>query len=366
MDSLFILQFACCIATTMLMGILACSGFLIKWRRRRYEVSRWLLCASMFMLAVHYILQMKYGLRASGDDVGAVVNILFYSPVALMMFYAIYNLECAKAARKIFLCYGIADYALILTTFAIGRSVSGSMHIGKFLYVMLALFLVGMAAAVWINLRIIIERRRHVEAQASMEMKIYNRFSVSSFIVICVSAIMIPAAIIYRPMLFVVGPILLLSFFVFVLCFIALGYDDVKTIADMAELADAAEAYGLDGLQVFTEERMVQIEKALGEWCMSGGYRDSMASVATVADSICVPRQELASYFDMCIHTTFRTWLSDVRFEHAKLMLRDKKNYNIEAISSYCGFVSHTQLYRLFKTNTGMSPEQWRKSFSSK
>lgn len=102
MDALFVLQFACCIVTTMLMTILACSGFIARWRRSRYELSRWLLCGAMFLLTTHFILQMKHGLRASGDDVGAMFNILFYSPVAFLISFSMYNIECSKASRRLY------------------------------------------------------------------------------------------------------------------------------------------------------------------------------------------------------------------------------------------------------------------------
>lgn len=91
MDALFVLQFACCIVTTMLMTILACSGFIARWRRSRYELSRWLLCGAMFLLTTHFILQMKHGLRASGDDVGGNVQhpVLF----ACGIFHIFFNVQ---------------------------------------------------------------------------------------------------------------------------------------------------------------------------------------------------------------------------------------------------------------------------------
>ena len=64
MNTLFLLQFACCIIMSMLGLILVLSRFQIRWSNRRYEVSRWLLAFSMFVLAGHYVLQMLYGFRA--------------------------------------------------------------------------------------------------------------------------------------------------------------------------------------------------------------------------------------------------------------------------------------------------------------
>ena len=74
MNTLFLLQFACCIIVSMLGLILVLSRFQIRWSNRRYEVSRWLLAFSMFVLAGHYVLQMTYGFRAKSDEIGAVVN----------------------------------------------------------------------------------------------------------------------------------------------------------------------------------------------------------------------------------------------------------------------------------------------------
>ena len=100
MNTLFLVQFACCIIVSMLGLILVLSRFQIRWTNRRYEVSRWLLAFSMFVLAWHYVLQMVCGFRAKGDEIGAVVNVLFYSPVSSFISYATYNLICYRGGRK--------------------------------------------------------------------------------------------------------------------------------------------------------------------------------------------------------------------------------------------------------------------------
>ena len=88
MNTLFLVQFACCIIVSMLGLILVLSRFQIRWTNHRYEVSRWLLAFSMFVLAWHYVLQMVCGFRAKGDEIGAVVNVLFYSPISFIVSYA--------------------------------------------------------------------------------------------------------------------------------------------------------------------------------------------------------------------------------------------------------------------------------------
>lgn len=356
MNSLFVLQLVCCMVSTMMMTLLACTGFLIRHRRRRFEVSRWLLCISMFMLAFHFVMQMRHGLRASGDDVGTVVNLLCYSPVALLFSYAIYNVECARAERKPFLWCGIGIYVLMLVAFFIGWSQTETLHIGNMLYVMIALFVIGIISAVVAIMRIVVKRRKVLEAQTGMDLVGFDRFAMSSFFVICGFALLMPIGMMYRPALFIIGPILLLSLFVFVLCFIAVGYN-MNTISDIAELS-----VSLDDTYPLPDERVEEIEAALDRWRCSGGYRNNMASVVTLADSTGLPRNDLAVYFKRNVRTTFRAWLSDVRLDRAKQMLMENRNRSIDSISAECGFTSRVQMCRLFKARTGMGPDQWRQT----
>lgn len=131
MNTLFLLQFACCIIMSMLGLILVLSRFQIRWSNRRYEVSRWLLAFSMFVLAGHYVLQMTYGFRAKSDEIGAVVNILFYSPISFIVSYAAYHVISHRGGRRNFAIVGVVSYALILICFFFGyNDTPRGMHMG--------------------------------------------------------------------------------------------------------------------------------------------------------------------------------------------------------------------------------------------
>ena len=80
MTPIFILQLICCTITGMLGLHIAMASLQVRWKERRYETSRWLLCGSMVIFCIHYFLQMTQRFRAQGADVGAVINIMFYTP----------------------------------------------------------------------------------------------------------------------------------------------------------------------------------------------------------------------------------------------------------------------------------------------
>ena len=124
----------------------------MRWINARYERSRWLICAAMVLLAVHYVLQMGHGLRASGDDVGAVINILFYTPCIMLISLGIINIECGRIFQKHYFSVGMCGLVVLGVTFLIGVYLSGSLHLGVILYVMFAQFIALLLYFIFISL----------------------------------------------------------------------------------------------------------------------------------------------------------------------------------------------------------------------
>nr|WP_302971028.1 hypothetical protein [uncultured Prevotella sp.] len=145
MTSIFILQLICCIITGMLGLHIAMASLQVRWKVRRYETSRWLLCGSMAVFCIHYFLQMTQGFRAQGADVGAVVNIMFYTPVVFAITLSIINMESTRSVMRRYCLRSAAAYSLIVAIFIFGVFSNKSLHLGGLLYVMLALFVGSMA-----------------------------------------------------------------------------------------------------------------------------------------------------------------------------------------------------------------------------
>lgn len=116
---------------TMMALMLVVSRFQIRWLHRRYEMSRWLIFASMLLLAIHYVLQMTFGIRSKSDMSGAVFNVLFYTPVTITVSYAIFNVICFREGRRQYKIVGFGSYAFILLVFLIGFIKYRSLNIGS-------------------------------------------------------------------------------------------------------------------------------------------------------------------------------------------------------------------------------------------
>lgn len=365
MNTLFLVQFACCIIVSMLGLILVLSRFQIRWANRRYEVSRWLLAFSMFVLAWHYVLQMVCGFRAKGDEIGAVVNVLFYSPVSSFISYATYNLICYRGGRKKFALLGCVSYALILICFFFGyNDTPRGMHMGEWLYVMLALFAVTIMYSTYTT---VIEMRYHrkiIEENTTEDLLPFDRYTYTTYGLAGIMVLAMVGAICYRPLLYCVGPLMLFSLISFTISFLGYGYNmipaevrlELDTADEPLEVMEESEEVGLGS------EKISIIESMLTSWCDKGGYRDSTVNMPMLSVKLGIPRNELSMYFENCLKSSFRIWLSDIRFKEAQRMLLEECRYSNDTISSECGFSSHAHLYKIFKAKTGFTPGQWRDS----
>ena len=80
----------------------------------------------------------------------------------------------------------------------------------------------------------------------------------------------------------------------------------------------------------------------------------------TLSRTLCISKDELSVFFDQCMQSTFRIWLSEIRFNAAKKLMLDYPDYSNDIISVECGFSALTYLYRVFKTKEGCTPTEWR------
>lgn len=365
MNTLFLVQFACCIIVSMLGLILVLSRFQIRWTNRRYEVSRWLLAFSMFVLAWHYVLQMVCGFRAKGDEIGAVVNVLFYSPVSFIISYATYNLICYRSGRKKFALMGCVSYALILICFFFGyNDTPRGMRMGEWLYVMLALFAVTIMYSTYTT---VIEMRYHrkiIEENTTEDLLPFDRYTYTTYGLAGIMVLAMVGAICYRPLLYCMGPLMLFSLISFTISILGYGYNmipaevrlELDTADEPLEVMEESEEVGLGS------EKISIIESMLASWCDKGGYRDSTVNMPMLSVKLGIPRNELSLYFENYLKSSFRIWLSDIRFKEAQRMLLEECRYSNDTISSECGFSSHAHLYKIFKAKTGFTPGQWRDS----
>ena len=379
MNSLFLLQFACFIFMLINAFIVAVSCLHVRWENKRYERSRWMIVVALIGLAIQYVIQMGFGFRAADDSLGAVVNILVYTPCFSLISMGIYNIETIRTnlRKMILMCSGI--YAAIIVVFCVGISLHHSLYIREGLYLMLTLFCVSVFYCIYMIIQEMIRRKNMLETMAATDLLPYVRYSRASVIILWLAVLAMPVAIFSTTLLYIVGPAVLLALLFFNLTFIALGssYIPTEELLDKEEegyaLARTKYRYGgahsamqynsadsIESLQLIPDERRDFIQKSLDDWCANLGYKDCNVNILTLSRTLCISKNELSQFFDQCLHSNFRIWLSEIRFNAAKKMMLEYPDYSNDIISAECGFSCRTHLYRIFKTKEGCSPTEWR------
>lgn len=391
MDSLFLLQFACFIFMFINAFIMAFSCLHVRWKNKRYERSRWMIIAAITGLAIQYVIQMKFGFRAIDDNLGAVINILIYTPCFSLISMGIYNLETTRTnRRKMYLVCG-AIYAAIILIFCVGVSLHQSLYIREGLYMMLVLFCVSVSYCIYMIVREMVRRRKMLETMAATDMLPYVRYSQASIFILCLPVLVLPVAMFSTTLLYIVAPVGLMALLFFNLTFIALGSNYIPTeelldkdkeeeeqkernrwiasgyggaviVPDSSDSQRCTEEGSTKRLQQVSEERMEFIQQSLDGWCENLGYKDCNVNMLTLSHTLCISKNELSQFFDQRLHSNFRIWLSEIRFNAAKKMMLENPDYSNDIISAECGFSCRTHLYRIFKTKAGCSPTEWRKS----
>lgn len=396
MDHLFLLQFACFLFMLFNAFTLAVTRLQTRWLNPRYERARWLIFVGIMGLAAHYLMQMCFGFRAVDDAVGATVNALVYAPCFSLISMGIFHIEATHVRRRRVYAVCTAINLAIFACFFIGFLHYGSMRIGAWLYAMQALFAANVVYCIVVIVREIIRRRRLLETMAGGDIMPYVRYSRTSLLILFFPALVSPFAIISTKLLYFFAPLGLMAFLFFVLSFVALGYSYVPTEALLDADADTSPAIvvaqqeetntkqavplhgdachdvaALDSdkakeqqtATLLPEDRKMQIQQRLDDWCAAMGYKDGGVNLLSLSHSIHISKDDLTLFFDQCLNTTFRIWLSDIRFAAAKKMMIENPDYSNDIISSECGFSSRTHLYRIFKAREACTPTAWRERY---
>lgn len=106
-----------------------------------------------------------------------------------------------------------------------------------------------------------------------------------------------------------------------------------------------------------TDEEMQAISEAVAAWTARGGHLQSGLVQPQAAAEIGVTRHRLTAW----LHQNgqkYSDWISALRVEEAKRVIKEHSDWSNEAIAQHRGFTDRP-LLRTFKRFTGMTPLQY-------
>ena len=102
------------------------------------------------------------------------------------------------------------------------------------------------------------------------------------------------------------------------------------------------------------------IEKSINEWLDNRGYCLPGITLNDLSVQLNSNRTYLSEYINKAYHVSFRDWITDLRIDYAKQLMREQPQMKIQDISEASGFISYSHFSRTFGAKEGCSPARWR------
>ena len=103
------------------------------------------------------------------------------------------------------------------------------------------------------------------------------------------------------------------------------------------------------------------IEK-VDNWIKTDGYVQQGLTIKELSEILYTNRTYLSAYIKTTYKMTFREWITSLRLEYAKNILKEHPEINIQKLAESSGFLSRSNFIKLFSEKEGCTPAKWKKS----
>jgi len=103
------------------------------------------------------------------------------------------------------------------------------------------------------------------------------------------------------------------------------------------------------------------IEK-VDNWIKTDGYVQQGLTIKELSEILHTNRTYLSAYIKTTYKMTFREWITGLRLEYAKNILKKHPEINIQKLAESSGFLSRSNFIKLFSEKEGCTPAKWKKA----
>lgn len=103
------------------------------------------------------------------------------------------------------------------------------------------------------------------------------------------------------------------------------------------------------------------IEK-VDNWIKTDGYVKQGLTIKELSEILHTNRTYLSAYIKTTYKMTFREWITGLRLEYAKNILKEHPEINIQKLAESSGFLSRSNFIKLFSEKEGCTPAKWKKA----
>lgn len=102
------------------------------------------------------------------------------------------------------------------------------------------------------------------------------------------------------------------------------------------------------------------IEQKVDSWIQTDGYTRPGLTVQELSETLNTNRTYLSDYIKTTYNTTFREWITGLRLEYAKNMLKEHPEMSVQKLAESSGFLSRSNFIKSFTEKEGCTPAKWR------
>ncbi len=362
------MQFAAVMVMTLLTFVLTMLPQRVA-RNKIVDRSRWLMAAGTSLLAIHFVLQYKLQLRAMGVTQAVMLNLPFFIFATVLFSTALLYIQRRRSVNTHEWLVGVLAWIVAVAILAIAAATDGQPLLSDTPQIRMAeiagsiIYALTQGYYSWLSQRELRRMRNAVASYYDREMHgILNWMERSVWLMTSI-VILVPLMIFASTRLLgIFGLLTFAALFYLVICFLCYMVSSDQQLVEIAEAPDNSQP-NPDGFASDSNGSAMPdfscVVTAVDEWTASGGHLRQELNIQMVANEMHVPRAQLSAWLKTTEWEVFATWITDLRIEEAKKMLKEHPNWSNDYVAKHCGFSSRTYFQKKFKEMVGIPPGEY-------
>ena len=334
--------------------------------------ARQVLCVGTSLTAIHFFIQYLLHKNCYVDpELRTIINILFGIPTSFAYIYPLLYLQRNGHVKKWEYLFTPIAGLLAYTVFALTMLPSK-----PFLNVKTAIIMTGftywMTHMVYYVLlfKDFLRIRKNVKLKLDLSQKALFRWSRWPMFLQIIAGSLLPFFIIddnivYRSLsgLFVISTSFyyIWSFIGYILTSYSEKPNALEQSVNAKQRSSDKDINNGEQTEALDEEKLTHIERAAANMIENRFYLNAGITIKDVANEMGISRNSLNAWLQTTEYKKFTNWLTLLRIEEAKRLLKSHPNWSNETIAKSCGFGDRSYFQRQFNEIVGTSPAKWSK-----
>ena len=334
-----------------------------------FNRARWLMAGGIGLLAIHFLLQFTLRFRESGTTQGVLVNLLFFPLACYLINIAILYLQRQGAIRRHEWWMGLGAYAVIILLLVVPAIIKGvslltetnaliwGERISVLIFISMLIYYYILQYKDYIRMKRMLDNFYDYD-----KAQLVRWLSIYSLGMMLLIALILPVVIFSSPVVYGIYGIVIFVFVFFnVFNFICFGVSaDAQQVQLAEQNANESQTDSGSSSVVLSDTDYQQVAKAVEEWIAKGGHLHCGITMQTAANEMRKPRYQLSAWLKTTPYELFNPWLTHLRIEEAKKLLKAHPDWSNDIIAENCGFTTRNYFQTVFKKSTGMTPAEYQ------